>query len=183
MKILTRLFVMFCDILVIVLMGGVAHARRKGVAVGKRCRIYIRNFGSEPFLISIGDDVTITSGVKIITHDGSNSLVRDANGRRYQHFAPVTIGNNVFIGVNSIILPGITIGSNVVVGAGSVVTRDIPDGSVFAGNPARAITSFEAFCTRVSSDCVNDAALDGIVDYRTRVQNAMFLATELNRRP
>jgi acetyltransferase-like isoleucine patch superfamily enzyme len=173
---------MFFDMLVFALLGGVPHARRKGVTVGKRCRIYIRSFGSEPFLISIGNDVTITSGVRIITHDGSTCLVRDANGRRYQHFAAVTIGDNVFIGVNSVILPGITIGSNVVVGAGSVVTRDIPDGSVFAGNPARLITGFEAFCERVSSDCLSDAALDGIVDYRARVQRAMILATERRRR-
>jgi len=178
-----RLFTILADTVIFRLRGGVALARRKGIVVGHGCRIYVREFGSEPFLIEMGNNVTITAGVQIITHDGSTCLVLDKNGRRHQHFAAVTIGDNVFIGVNSIIMPGITIGSNVVVGAGSVVTRDIPDGSVFAGNPARLITGFEAFCERVSSDYVSDAALDGIVDYRTRVQTAMILAKKRRRRP
>ncbi len=124
--------------------GGVSSARAAGVKVGEGCRIYIKDFGSEPFLISIGDNVTITAGVKLITHDGSLSLVRDAQGRRF-YYAPIKISNDVFIGVNSIILPGVTIGREVVVAAGSVVTKDIPSGVVVAGAPAKEIMSFSSW--------------------------------------
>lgn len=55
----------------------IAYAKYKGVEVGNNCRLYISDFGSEPFLITIGDNVTITAGVKILTHDGSAWLVRD----------------------------------------------------------------------------------------------------------
>src|SRR5690606_28341222 len=104
--------------------GSVAYARKKGVTMGNNCRIYIRSWGSEPFLVSIGDDVTVTSGVKFITHDGSTCLVKDEQGKRYQRFAPIQVGSHVFIGVNTIVMPGVKIGSNVVIGAGSVVTKD-----------------------------------------------------------
>lgn len=86
--------------------------------MGKNCRIYIKNWGSEPFLVTIGDHVTVTSGVKFITHDGSTCLVKDEYGKRYQRFTPIQVGSHVFIGVNSIIMPGVSIGSNVVISAG-----------------------------------------------------------------
>lgn len=156
--------------------GGVSYARRLGVKVGESCRIYIQSWGSEPFLISIGDRVTITSGVKLLTHDGSTWLVRDQNGRRYQRYAPITIGSDVFIGVNTIVMPGVTIGSRVVIGAGSVVTKNIPDNSVAVGNPARVITSFDSLDAKIRATCVNDEELAGIKDYKERVLHAIELA-------
>lgn len=158
--------------------GGVAFARHKGVKVGKDCRIYIQQFGTEPFLIRIGDRVTITAGVKILTHDGSTILVRNEKGRRYFYYAPVEIGNDVFIGVNAIILPGVTIGSNVVIGAGSIVTSDIPDNSVAVGSPARVVGSFDAFKLRVTRRYVNDCELDGVTGYEQRVRTALSLIAE-----
>ena len=122
--------------------GGVWLARKLGVSVGDNCRIYTHNFGSEPFLISIGNKVTITSGVRILTHDGATWLVENRDGARYQRYGRVSIGNNVFIGINSIIMPDIEIDDNVVIGAGSVVTKSIPSNSVYAGNPAKYICSF-----------------------------------------
>lgn len=155
--------------------GGVRAARRKGVRVGDGCRIYIASFGTEPFLVEIGDRVTITSRVRIITHDGSTALVRNEKGDRYQRYARVKIGSDVFIGVNSIILPGVTIGSRVVVAAGSVVTKDIPDGVVVGGNPAKVIGKFSAFSEKVARTCVCDAELVGVGDYRQRVERALSL--------
>lgn len=166
------------DLVFFFVKGGVYAARRKGVTVGNNCRIYIHSFGSEPFLISMGDSVTITSGVKIITHDGSTGLVRDEQGRRYQRYAPVKIGNNVFVGVNSVILPGVTIGSNVVVAAGSVVTRDVPDNNIVGGVPARHIMSFQAFSERIAASCANDGELDHVPEYRARVALAMQIEAE-----
>lgn len=134
--------------LLVRLLGRVRYARRIGVQVGEGCRLYINYFGTEPFLVSIGNRVTITSGVKILTHDGSTWLMRDDHGRR-QLFRRVIIGNDVFIGVNSIILPGISIGNNVIVAAGSVVTKSIPDDSIVGGNPAKVIGNFSEYRTRV----------------------------------
>ena len=155
--------------------GSVAYARKKGVKVGENCRIYIKNWGSEPFLVSIGDHVTVTSGVKFITHDGSTCLVKDDKGKRYQRFAPIQVGSHVFIGVNSIIMPGVSIGSNVVIGAGSVVTKDIPDHSVAIGVPAKVVSSFADYQAKIQSICASDSDLVGINDYRARVERAISI--------
>jgi acetyltransferase-like isoleucine patch superfamily enzyme len=155
--------------------GSVAYARKKGVKIGENCRIYIKNWGSEPFLISLGNHVTVTSGVKFISHDGSTCLVKDAQGKRYQRFAPIQVGSHVFIGVNSIIMPGVSIGSNVVIGAGSVVTKDIPDNSVAIGVPAKVVSNFADYQAKIQSTCASDSDLVGIMDYQQRVERAMQL--------
>lgn len=158
--------------------GGVWFARKAGVTVGEGCRIYITNWGSEPFLIKIGNKVTITSGVKILTHDGSTWLVHDDNGNRYQKYSPVEIGDNVFVGVNSIVMPGVRIGSRVVVGAGSVVTKDIPDNSVAVGNPARVIADFDDFENKIMTSCVNNSETEHVSEYKKRVFLTMKLEKE-----
>jgi acetyltransferase-like isoleucine patch superfamily enzyme len=127
-----------------VVAGGTVAARMAGVAVGTGCRLYVESFGSEPWLIEIGNNVTISAGVKLITHDGSGWLVGDKYGRRYR-YAKISIGDDVFIGMDAIILPGVSVGANCVVGAGAVVARSVPSGSVVAGNPARIIKSFTDF--------------------------------------
>lgn len=160
--------------------GSVTYAREKGVTIGKQCRIFIKSWGSEPFLISLGDHVTVTSGVKFITHDGSTCLVKDSQGKRYQRFAPIQVGSHVFIGVNSIIMPGVTIGSNVVIGAGSVVTKDIPDNSIAIGVPAKVVSSFADYQTKIQATCASDSDLVGIQDYAERVQRAMEIQTSKN---
>lgn len=158
--------------------GSVAYARKKGVTIGNNCRIYIRSWGSEPFLVSIGDDVTVTSGVKFITHDGSTCLVKDEQGKRYQRFAPIQVGSHVFIGVNTIVMPGVKIGSNVVIGAGSVVTKDIPDHSVAIGVPAKVVSSFADYQAKIKATCASDFELASITDYAERVQRAIELQAQ-----
>ncbi|MFH6840061.1 acyltransferase [Providencia sp. 2024EL-00732] len=132
-------------------LGRIKYARGLGVSVGDNCRIYIDNWGTEPHLIEIGNNVTITSETVILTHDGSTCLIKDINGQRYFNFAKVKIGNNVFIGYRSIILPGVTIGDNVIIAAGSVVTKPIPNDCVYAGNPAKYIKSFQEYTNKVKS--------------------------------
>lgn len=161
------------DVAFFFIRGGTHAARRLGVSVGRDCRIYIRAFGSEPFLISIGDRTTITSGVKILTHDGSTGLVRNDSGQRYQRYAPVRIGDDVFIGVNSIIMPGVTIGSRSIIAAGSIVTKDVPPGTIVGGNPARAIGSYDAYESKIRENCANDAELSGEMTYKERVYRAI----------
>ena len=129
--------------------GRIRFARKLGVTVGENCRLYITEFGTEPFLISIGDKVTITSGVRLLTHDGSTWLYNDDKGRR-QLYRKIEIGSNVFIGVNSIILPGVKIGDNCIIAAGSVVAKSVRSGSIVGGNPARFIGNYSDYMERVA---------------------------------
>jgi acetyltransferase-like isoleucine patch superfamily enzyme len=125
----------------------ITYARSLGVIIGDDCRllnITPGTFGSEPYLVKLGNHVTITSGVVFSTHDGGVWVFR----REYPNidvFAPIIIGDNVFIGINTILLPGVKIGNNVVIGAGSIVTKDIPDNSVAVGAPARVLKSIEEY--------------------------------------
>tara|TARA_B110000003_G_C16504321_1_gene478627 strand:- start:332 stop:880 length:549 start_codon:yes stop_codon:yes gene_type:complete len=130
---------------VALLLGGVRAARDLGVVVGENCRIYTSRFGSEPFLIGIGNNVTVSARVTFITHDGSLGLFSFDDGSRPYLYAKILIGNDVFIGMDTVIMPGVKIGNNVVIGAGSIVTKSIPSGSVVAGNPARWILSYDDY--------------------------------------
>jgi acetyltransferase-like isoleucine patch superfamily enzyme len=150
----------------------ITYARYIGVSVGKNCRLYIRSWGSEPFLITIGDRVTIASRTRILTHDGATCLIKNSNGKRYQKYARVNIGNDVFIGMNSIIMPGVTIGDRSIIAAGSVVTKNVSPGIVVGGNPAKTICSFEQYSKKVSTNFVNNEELEHIQNYRQRVEFA-----------
>ena len=122
-----------------------AYSRFLGVSFGKNCRILgVVDFGSEPYLIDIGDNVTITHGVSFITHDGGVALFRkEYPGINF--FGRISVRNNVFIGLKTIILPNVIIGSNVVIGAGSLITKDIPDNVVVAGVPAKIIRTIDEY--------------------------------------
>ena len=87
--------------------------------------------------ITIGDNCFMASNVAIYT--AGHPIHPDSRNSMYEYGIPVTIGDNVWIGGNTVICPGVTIGSNCVIGAGSVVTKDIPDWSVAAGNPCKVI--------------------------------------------
>lgn len=96
-----------------------------------------------PWLVSIGDNVTMASRVYILTHDASTKrfLGLSKIGR-------VQIGNNVFIGAHSVILPNVKIGNNVIIGANSVVTKDIESNSIYAGNPAKRISDLDQYINK-----------------------------------
>ena len=92
---------------------------------------------AEPYLVTIGNHVMISSGVMFTTHDASASFYIPGAS---DIFGRICIGNSVFIGMGSIILPGVSIADNCIIGAGSVVTKSIEiPGSVYAGNPAKYI--------------------------------------------
>lgn len=132
----------------------VSYARAIGVQVGERCRLYAitgATFGSEPFLVRLGDDVTVTAGVRFVTHDGGVDVLRD-EFPDLELIAPVEVGDRVFLGLNSIVLPGVRIGPRSVVGAGSVVTRDVAGGTVVAGVPARPVCSVERYREKALAD-------------------------------
>ncbi|WP_372696930.1 DapH/DapD/GlmU-related protein [Arthrobacter sp. JSM 101049] len=87
--------------------------------------------------IRIGDDCLIGHNVVIATLNHDVAPERRAD----MHPAPVVIGRNVWIGANATILPGVTIGDNAVVAAAAVVTRDVPEGSIVVGSPAKVVRS------------------------------------------
>ncbi len=129
----------------------VAYARYLGVDIGEGCLLFgvtRVTFGSEPFLVKLGDGVVMGSGARFITHDGSVSIFRDEDPD-IEVYAPITIGNKVFLGVNVMIMPGVTIGDYSIIGAGSIVTKDIPAGSVAVGVPAHVIRTTEEYKAKI----------------------------------
>jgi acetyltransferase-like isoleucine patch superfamily enzyme len=114
------------------------HARKMGVKIGKGCRIATRYFGSEPYLIEIGDKVQITAGVKFFNHGGGWVFRNEIPG--FDTFGKIKISNNVYIGNNCLIMPGVSIGNNIIIAAGSVITKSFTeDGVIIAGNPGKII--------------------------------------------
>ena len=133
--------------------GIIKFYQEQGMRIGGNCEINKNvNIITEPYLITLGNNVRITSGVKFITHDGGLYVARNyakgikkicPNIERADKFGKITIGNNVHIGVDTIIMPGIT--NNVVVGAGAVVTKDIPDNVIAVGVPAKPIETIDEY--------------------------------------
>lgn len=114
------------------------------------------------FLITIGDDVTMSIRVTVMAHDASTKKTLG-----YTKIGQVHIGNHVFIGANTTILPGVTIGDYAVIGAGSIVTHDIPARTVAAGVPAKEICDVDAYTERFQTqmsagNTFGDAYRDGM---------------------
>ena len=120
------------------------YLRKQGAQIGENNRIELRSLGTEPYLIKIGNHCTIAPDVLFLTHDGATWVFTE-EFPSLQKFAPITILDNCFIGIGSIIMGGVTVGPNSVIGAGSIVTKDILPNVVAAGNPAKAICSVEEY--------------------------------------
>lgn len=148
----------FFQYLVICRADKIRYLRSKGMVIGEGCDFYnqIHDFGSEPYLISIGSYVTITHGVILLTHDASTRLFRkqvsNLNQKYGNKFGTIQVRDNSFIGVNAIILPNVIIGPNSIVGAGSIVTKDVVPNTVVAGNPARFICSLEEYIQKATTN-------------------------------
>ncbi|WP_246008023.1 acyltransferase [Kaistella jeonii] len=116
----------------------------------------IPNFGSEPFLVEIGNDVTLAEGVSFINHGGdarvTKKLEKYKDGR---NFGRIKIGNNTFIGKATILMPGVSIGSNCIVGSMSIVTTSIPDNAVYAGVPSKFICTVEEYGEKLLANNVD----------------------------
>lgn len=100
-----------------------------------------------PHLITIGDDVMFSADVKVLAHDAG---LRNIMG--IVRIGHVTIGNRVFVGLGTKILPNVTIGDDVIIGAGSVVSRDLPTGTVCAGSPAKVLCTLDEYKVRILSN-------------------------------
>ncbi len=134
---------------------------KRGMRVGKN---FSRQQGcfldpTHCFLITIGDDVTMSIRVTVMAHDASTKKLLG-----YTKIGQVHIGNRVFIGANVTILPGVSIGDDAIIGAGSVVTRDVPARTVFAGVPAKLLCSVDDFSAKMQEQ-MQSSTLFGS-DYR-----------------
>ena len=125
-------------------------SRKKGVTIGSDCRFQgMPRWGSEPWLIFIGNHVELSGNVTFITHDGATWVFR--NQERYKdviRYGKIIIEDNCFIGMNATIMPNVTIGKNSIVGACSLVNKDIEPNSVYAGVPARRICGTEEYAEK-----------------------------------
>jgi acetyltransferase-like isoleucine patch superfamily enzyme len=118
-------------------------ARIAGVILGNSNFIASVFWSTEPYLINIGNNCQITNGVKIFTHGGGGAVRKKYPN--FDCFGKVVIGDYVYIGNHSLIMPGVTIGDNVLIAAGSVVTKSVPANTVIGGNPAKIICSTEDY--------------------------------------
>lgn len=115
----------------------IAKYRLDGANIGENVRAFSPITSTEPYLITIGNNVTVSTGVKFCTHDNS-AIKIFKNGTDF--VGAINIAANSFIGMNSIIMGGVTIPENCIIGAGSVVTKSFQEpGIVIAGNPAKKI--------------------------------------------
>lgn len=144
--------------------------RKRGGIVGNNFNNYGIIDTNHINLLSIGDNVTIASGAKLEFHDASTKNILG-----YSKIGRVSIGNNVFIGANSLILPNVAIGDNCIIGAGSVVVRDIPPGSVAVGNPCKVVGTYEDFVNKTKklfeSSKVYTKQYDKMSDEEKRTQS------------
>lgn len=155
------------------------YSRKAGVTIGNGCKLNdIPSWGSEPWLISLGNHVEISSAVTFITHDGATWVFR--NQEKYKDvikYGKISIHDNCFIGMHSTIMPGVEIGPNAIVGAGSLVTKTVPEGCVYAGIPAKYICSVQEYAEK----CLNNNLDYDKELYRKDKKKAVLLALEENK--
>ena len=132
-------------------------AIENGLSIGKDCSI-MGEVIIDPghcWLIEIGDRVTLAPRVHLLAHDASTK--RELG---YAVIGRVIIGNDVFVGAGSIILPGVIIGSRVIIGAGTIVSKSIPDNSVVVGNPARMLCTYEEYMQKRKNEMSKTPVFD-----------------------
>lgn len=143
-------------------------------SMGENCYYHTRDIPSEPYLLSIHNNVRIAANVRIITHDTISGVINKMdkymdNGRMKYFIGNVEIFDNVMIGANSTILYDTKIGPNAIVAAGSVVTKDVPEGVVVGGNPAKVICTFDEFVQKryqkMKDRPQKDDGIDKVIDY------------------
>lgn len=129
----------------------VKYYRKKGMVIGNNTHVFSRIVSSEPYLITIGDNCTISTNVSLLTHDASIGAIADR--LKYSDLCgKITIGNNCFIGDRAIIMYGVTIGNNVIVAAGSIVTKSINKNNVIvAGVPAKIVGNVNEYKEKYES--------------------------------
>lgn len=139
------------------------YLRKQGSQIGDNCSIAPTSLGTEPYLVRIGNHVTIALGVTFITHDGGCWLFREEIPD-IQAFGPIVIEDNCVIGQNAALFPNITIGTNSIVGAGSIVISDVPPNTIVIGIPARPFGSVEKYKEKCVQRWSEQKPPDSIID-------------------
>lgn len=146
------------------------YLRQKKVfcLLGENCKYALNTIPAEPYLVKIHNNVRIAANVSFCTHDIIDGMIKkcpDYKDRAQHlsfHMGTIEIFDNCMIGTNAIILPNIKIGPNAIVGAGAVVTKDVPEGTIVGGNPAKVIGSFDDYAERRINAPVLASNLDSI---------------------
>lgn len=141
------------------LKNGFARARylkKKDIlrSIGDNVYFYSRIFPSDPKLLKLHNNISIATNVRFVTHDRIDIMLSGMTGEKFKKkYGCIEVLDNVFIGADSIILPGVRIGPNVIIGAGSVVTKDVRPGKIVAGSPAAEVGEFNDFLERRERIC------------------------------
>ena len=139
----------------------VKYAKKVGVNCGEDLHIYgTVHWGSEPWIITIGQNVHLTQGVSFLTHD-AGILIFKKDYPDLELTKPITIGDDVYIGSNTLILGGVKIGNKVIIGCGSIITKDIPDNSVVVGVPGRVIKTADEYLEKAKLNSIHLGHLKG----------------------
>ena len=137
----------------------IKYWRNLGVKIGDDCEIFSSaSLGGEPYLVTLGNHVRVTTNVVFITHDGGVWVYRYLKKELedIDRFGKITVGDNVHIGNNAVIMPNVKIGNNVIIGVGAIVTHDIPDNSIAVGVPARVIESIDNYLEKRRNEFLHD---------------------------
>lgn len=125
----------------------VRYFRSQGVEIGEDVEIFGANlftFGSEPYLVSIGNQVTVSHKVDFITHDGGLRIARSKYPGAYL-YGRIQVADRCFLGAHCVLLPGARVGAGSVIGSGSIVAGEIPPGVVAIGAPAKPVKTVEDY--------------------------------------
>lgn len=157
-----------------------ALMKNKFYRIGRNVKLYTLNFGTEPWLISIGDNVTVAADVTFVTHDVSCyhiARILNIGENSVDKIGSITLMDNCFIGTKTILMPNTSVGRNSIIAAGSIVTKDIPNNEVWGGAPARYIMDVSDYAKRVVDASKNYPWLqekDLSVDEGKRIRQSYF---------
>lgn len=157
----------------------IEYLRNMGVTIGKGCNISKdANFGSEPWLIKIGNNVRITKGVEFITHDGGLWTLRNMGkiDKEAVVYGDIQIGDNCNISWNTIIMPGVVIEKNCITAAGAVVTKNMPAGTIWGGVPAKQIETVDEYYDKIKSRIVPTFSMtsEEKIEYLKQYKSELF---------
>lgn len=136
------------------------YLRKQGVVIGENCHIRRKTIDidlTRPSLITIGENCYFNEYFTLLTHDWVSHVFIHSGREFIPSSGPVHIGNNVCFGKNVTVLKGVSIGDNCFIGANSLVTRDIPANSIAAGSPCKVISSLDEYYDRRKKECIEEA--------------------------